>query len=193
MRAIGLLLGVTITLASCGGSVAGESGAPPDTSPARTGTKPASAGRAEIYAAVVRELVTKDHTFGNGPSPFKRVFIVDGTVKGAGDAQAGLHAAPRPFPVEVKTGITRALPELPSIRFVANPDSVIVERRACPRVRGDGVLISLGPIEHRAGPKVRVPSGMFFSCLGGQWLTYVLEPRGGSWRVLGTRGPISIS
>ena len=35
---------------------------------------------AEIYATVIRELVTVDHTFGAGPTPFKHVWVVDGPV-----------------------------------------------------------------------------------------------------------------
>jgi hypothetical protein len=34
---------------------------------------------------------------------------------------------------------------------------------------------------------------MFFACLGGQWLTYVLERSDGDWQVVGTRGPVAIS
>jgi hypothetical protein len=40
---------------------------------------------------------------------------------------------------------------------------------------------------------VTVPNDIFFACLGGQWLTYVLEQADGNWRVSGTTGVIGIS
>lgn len=141
-----------------------------------------------IYAAVIRQLVTKDHTFGGGPSPFKRVFVADGVVRNASDPHVGKGPARR-FSSAVKRGILRALRDLPPVRFVADPDEVIVE---C-RVERGGALISLGPLGKGRGDAVTVANGLFFACLGGQWLTYVLEPAAGTWRVVGTKGPISIS
>ena len=55
------------------------------------------------------------------------------------------------------------------------------------------MLISLGPIEKVRGDAVTVGNSLFFAGKGGQWLTYVLEPENGNWRVLGTKGPIVIS
>ena len=143
---------------------------------------------AAIYAAVIRQLVTKDHTFGRVPSPFKRVFVADGVVRDAADPQVGRKPA-RPFSSAVKPGILRALRDLPPVRFVADPDDVIVD---C-RVERAGALISLGPVEEGRGDAVAVANGLFFGCLGGQWLTYVLEPKDGGWRVVGTKGPVVIS
>lgn len=76
--------------------------------------------------------------------------------------------------------------------FVEDPDSVIVGGKSCAHVKGNGVLITLGPII--GGPeRVTVPNRMFFACLGGQWLTYVVERSKGDWNVVGTKGPIAIS
>ena len=38
-----------------------------------------------------------------------------------------------------------------------------------------------------------MPSDLFFSCLGGLWLTYVLERDDDAWRIAGTKGGIGIS
>ncbi|MGH3114118.1 MAG: hypothetical protein ACRDOP_11705, partial [Gaiellaceae bacterium] len=56
-------------------------------------------------------------------------------------------------------------------------------------VRRDGVLISLGPIAEARGEAVTVAGFLVSGCLGknGQWLTFVLEPEDGSWRVVGTK------
>jgi hypothetical protein len=50
--------------------------------PPRPQTKPGDgvARRIEIYSAVIRRLVTRDHTFGSGPSPFQRIYVLDGVI-----------------------------------------------------------------------------------------------------------------
>jgi hypothetical protein len=159
-----------------------------DPAPPHQNETEAQERRAAIYAAVIRQLVTKDHSFGGGPSPFKRVFVADGVVRSAADPHVGREPARR-FSLAVKGGILRALRDLPPIRFVADPDEVIVN---CQVKRG-GALISLGSIGRGRGGAATVPNGHFFGCLGGQWLTDVLEPVGGGWRVSGTKGPIVVS
>lgn len=111
-----------------------------------------------IYSAVIRQLVTKDHTFGQQPTPFKRVFVIDGAVGvlTAGDPLVEPGRAPRPFSSVVKSEILEALRDLPPVRFVADPSTVIADEKACGCVRGGGVLISLGPIEKVRGDAVTV-------------------------------------
>jgi hypothetical protein len=85
------------------------------------------------------------------------------------------------------------LTDLPPLHLVSDPQSVIVETKGCARVKGGGVLISLGPVSSGAAETVTVANGLFFACLGGQWLTYVLKPVSVGWRVVGTTGPVAIS
>jgi hypothetical protein len=185
MRKI-VLFAALVALAAASGCQAWPDGAVP--APSRQDGNEAQERRAAIYAAVIRQLVTKDHTFGGGPSSFKRVFIADGVVRNAADPQVGRRPA-RPFSPAVKGGILRALRDLPPIRFVADPDKVIVN---CQVERG-GALISLGAVREGRGDTGTVANGLFFGCLGGQWLTYVLEPVRDGWRVSGTKGPVAIS
>jgi hypothetical protein len=185
MRKI-VLIAALVGLAAAAGCQAWPGGAVP-APPGQNGNE-AQERRAAIYAAVIRQLVTKDHTFGGGPSPFKRVFVADGVVHNAADPQVGRRPA-RPFSPAVKGMILRALRDLPPIRFVAEPDEVIVN---C-RVERGGALISLGAVREGRGDTVTVANGLFFGCLGGQWLTYVLVPVGEGWRVSGTKGPVAIS
>jgi len=193
MRIIGLLVGLVILLSACGGSTDVDPGSPLGPVPDGDSGQTADQRSVAVYAAVIRRLVTKDHTFGGEPSPFERVFVVDGVVKGAGNPQAGGDVAREPFPAGVKDGIARALADLPDVEFVADRDSVIVGENECGHVKGGGVLISLGPVTERAGGRVTVANELFFACLGGQWLTYVLERSDGDWKVVGTKGPIAIS
>jgi hypothetical protein len=185
-RFAALLVGLTLVLAGCGRTMVAEPGDEND----------ADAASAErmigVYSAVIRRLITVDHTFGSGPSPFDRVFIVDGVAADAGGPAAVPAGSVKPFSPEVKAGIIRELADLPPVEFVANPDSVVVGEKRCAHVKWEGVLITLGPI---SGGKdsVTVPNGLFFACLGGQWLTYELEHADGDWQVTGTKGPIAIS
>jgi hypothetical protein len=59
-------------------------------------------------------------------------------------------------------------------------------------VKNGGVLISLGSIEPD-GKRVEVETSLWINGLAGQWLTYVLEQKDGSWAVTGTTGPMAIS
>jgi hypothetical protein len=186
MRRIGfMLVGLALALAACSGSA--ETGPATETGLA---TEP-DARTVAIYSAVVRQLVTKDHTFGEEESPFDRVFIDVRIDEGAGDPDAHPPTGTR-LTAEDQAAILRALADLPPVEFVEDPDSVIAGKDECAQVKGNGVLITLGPISG-GSERVTVPNDMFFACLGGQWLTYVLESEEGDWRVVGTEGGIAIS
>jgi hypothetical protein len=195
MRKIGaLLVALTIIIPACGGASDQDGSAD---RPSRETTTGRSSGQATmersaaIYSAVIRRLVTKDHTYGSAPSPFKRIYIVNGIVPEASDPGIAPKAR-QPFVAGVRHGIAGELSDLPPLKFVSDPEAVIVDRNECPRVKGEGVLISLGPIS-ASGRRVTVANGLFFACLGGQWLTYVLELVDGDWRVVGTKGTVAIS
>ena len=181
-----LLVGVALALTACDRST--ESG--PTTGTGSVTVEP-DARTVAVYSAVVRQLVTKDHTFGDEDSPFDRVFIVVRIDDKAGSPYTHPLAGPRLTP-EAQAAILRELADLPPVRFVDDPDSVIVGETSCAHVKGNGVLITLGPISGDTG-RLTVPNRMFFACLGGQWLTYVLERSDGDWQVVGTKGPIAIS
>jgi hypothetical protein len=192
MRTPTLLAAMSLALPACGAG--SEQGNRPQAPLGGGGGGATSSERtADVYSAVVRQLVTRDHTFGRAPSPFKRVYIVDGVVADASDPRMPAYAdVKRPFAAAVKNGMLESLQDLPSIEFVTDPTDVVVDENDCPRVKADGVLLSLGAISG-GGRRVTVPNGLFFACLGGQWLTYVLELKGGAWTVVGTRGPVAIS
>jgi hypothetical protein len=139
----------------------------------------------DVYAAIIRQLVTKDHTFGSGRSPFERVYVLDGV---AADSDAVRSQAAEPFSPAVRAGILEKLRDLPPVEFVSDPGSVVAGEKRCAHVIGDGALITLHRITGGA-EKVSVRSQLFFACLGGLSLTYLLEPDEKGWRVTGTKGP----
>lgn len=148
--------------------------------------------RAEIYAAVIRQLVTVDHTFGNAQPRFRVVYVVDGVVPGAGSALRDFFTPARPFGEDVTAGIRQQLEgKVPPIRFVADGEDALRRPIRAGAVRNRGVIISLGPIE-RKNDLVRVPNMLWCDAKCAQWRTYVLAEKGGRW-VITRSGPASIS
>jgi hypothetical protein len=187
MRRIGAILAAAaLPLAACGG--AEETG---PTTESSSPTAEPDARTVAVYSAIIRQLVTKDHTFGDDESPFDRVFIDVHIDDGAGDPDDHPPTGPR-LTAEEQAAILRELADLPRVEFVENPDSVIVGEKNCAHVKGNGALITLGPISGDS-ERVSVPNDLFFACLGGQWLTYVLESAEGEWQVVGNEGGIGIS
>lgn len=181
-----ILVAVGLVLPACNGSL--ETGRTIETVGP---TSEPDARIVAIYSTIIRRLVTEDHTFGDEESPFDRVFIdvrIDG---GAGDPDASPPTGTR-LSAEDQAAILRELADLPPVEFVENPDSVIIGKNGCAHVKGNGVLITLGPISGDS-ERATVPNDLFFACLGGQWLTYVLDNEEGHWRVTGTEGGIAIS
>jgi hypothetical protein len=155
-------------------------------------TAPNVLSEAQIYSAVIRRLVTKDHTFGRGQSPFKHVHVVDGSVPRAGNVMAGLRPAPEPFPPELKQSITHRLGDLPPLAFISDPDSVRLGPEGIGGVKNAGVIISLSPIEP-AHEKLKVGTGLWCGGTCGQWHTYVLTQQDGRWKITRTACPCTIA
>jgi hypothetical protein len=146
--------------------------------------------QALIYTAVLRQYLTSgDHSFGD--HRFPEVFVLDHTVAGAG---APGHKAPGggPIPRGVQRAITHALTDVGPLTFVASRDAVIEDPHGCAHVRGDGILVTLGPVDG-SGDRVQVGVNGFRACLGANSLTYLVERTGRGWAVSGitTHGPVA--
>jgi hypothetical protein len=144
-----------------------------------------------IYSAVIRRLVTRDHTFGRAKSPFKHVYIVDGSVENAGHVTREGEPG-KPFSSQVMEGIRAELRGLPPLDFVPDREAVLLGRYGAGGVKNQGVVISLGPIP-AGSDKVKVENNLWCGSTCGQWLTYVVELQNGRWRITGTVGPYAIS
>lgn len=196
----GILVAATLALAVSVGCGGGSVESQQPTPGARdSGESAADSNRsAAIYAAVVRQLVTKDHTFGGADPGFKVVYVLDGVVVDAADPSKppSAHDPNEPFSHDVKDGVRflSTLADLPPVEFVASRHSVLAGASASSpgEVKNGGVLISLGPIDP-GGKRVEVETSLWINGLAGQWLTYVLEQKDGSWAVTGTTGPMAIS
>jgi len=146
--------------------------------------------QALIYTAVLRHYLTSGDA-GYGDTRFPHIFALDHTVAGAG---APGHKAPGggPIPRGVQRAITHALTDVGPLTFVASRDAVIEDPHGCPHVRGDGILVTLGPVDG-SGDRVQVDIAGFVACLGANSLTYLVERTGRGWAVSGitTHGPVA--
>ena len=144
-----------------------------------------------IYAAVVRQLVTVDHTFGDQSPSFPLVYLVRVTDDGVGDPDAPL-AASRVLPETVQTAAVDALADLPA-RFLWVDDADEAPRGDTGVVEGGGAIITLGNVHLQADGSVLVSASLYFSNLGATGKTYVLEKVDGVWQVTGDTGAQWIS
>ena len=168
-----------------------------DADTAGSSTLTGGARSVAIYSSVIRQLVTKDHTFGQGDPGFEVVYVLDGPVEGAEDSMktTSEYVPARPFGEDVKAALKEELVDLPPIVFVRDRASVIAGERSGPspgHVINDGVLLTLGPIiggERR----VEVGSNLWINGRAGLWITYVVKHRGAEWNVTGTTATVAIS
>jgi hypothetical protein len=146
--------------------------------------------QALIYTAVLRQYLTSgDHSFGD--HRFPEVFVLDHTVAGAGTPG---HKSPGggPIPRGVQRAITHALTDVGPLTFVASRDAVIEDPHGCAHVRGDGILVTLGPVDG-SGDRVQVGINGFVACLGANSLTCLVQRTGRGWAVSGitAHGPVA--
>jgi hypothetical protein len=191
-RATGLLILGTILaglLAGCAPEIRSRSGGG-----LQPNTDPVLQRQIAIYAAVIRQLVTKDHTFGEEGPGLEVVYVLDRPVDTAGypDMGTAREREGEPFSEDLRARLRAALSDLPPIEFVSDRDEVVVEEDGFPTVKGGDGLVTLGPIPEQ-GRRLDVPASLYFTGLAGTWLTYVVEGSGGEWRVTGTTGPVAIS
>jgi hypothetical protein len=158
-----------------------------------TTTAPNADPKSEIYAAVIRRLVMKDHGFGGAPSPYRHVYVRNAVVRGAGDPMATHLRLEAPFAESTRARIAAQLGDLPPLTFVSSVKEATVSGPGEWHAKHRGVLITLGPIRRLDARTVLVSNSRWSTPLNGQWLTYRLELRHGSWRVAGPVGSMAIS
>lgn len=180
----------TVALAMCLAMSAGTAGSGAAQGRVARHSAPSRLDRTvSVYAAVIRELVARDHAFGVSDTGV--VYVLDGSVEGAGDPMRSATGHPRRFPPALKRRLRKALGDLPAMRFVEDRASVIVGDPPG-HVIDNGVLLTLGPIKG-VPTRFEVASSLWVNGLAGQWQTYVVVPAGRGWKVGGTTGPIAIS
>lgn len=143
--------------------------------------------QAAIYAAVVRQLYTVDHTFGDNPPNFPVVYLVRTTDDTVGDPNAP-RLEPQVLSESTQIAIIAALDDLPA-EFVWIDDADEVPRdNKTHAVEGGGAIITLGNAHFQEDGTALVSAQLYFSMLGATGKTYVLEQINGVWQVTGDTG-----
>jgi ABC-2 type transport system permease protein len=163
---------------------------PPTPTPVPTPVEVSALGvddEANIYASVIRQLYTVDHTFGDQSPNFPVVYLLRWTDDSVGDPAVPQFEA-RLLHELVQEGAVAALADLPAeFRWVDNRDEVPLEDPGA-QVKGGGAIVTLGNIHPQPDGSVWVSTGLYFGNLGGAGKTYVLHQVNGSWQISGTTG-----
>lgn len=164
--------------------LASDSAVPPASKPASTPWDPA-----EIYALVVRQLYTVDHTFGQAPQ-FPQVYLLRQT-----DDSVGASGAPgnsQTIPPGDQQRIVDLLADLPTeFVWVDSRDDVPLDEVG--GVTGGGAMITLGNISPQPDGSLHVPASIYIGMLAAGGQTYVLQTVDGAWRITGISGPAWMS
>jgi hypothetical protein len=201
---VAVMFAATIAVTGCTAHTNADQPAPPPPAPNPTQTPTPPTHRTDptpddptpvdrqalIYTAVLRQYLTSGDA-GYGDTRFPHIFALDHTAAGAGGTG---HHVPGggPIPRAVQRSITHALTDVGPLTFVASGAAVIQDPHGCPQVRGDGILITLGPVDG-SGDRVQVGLNGFRACLGANSLTYLVERTGRGWAVSGITayGPVA--
>ena len=164
-------------------------GAPPTTSVVTTDTIDESP-TAQMLAAAISQLISKDHTFGQGPPPFTEYLIQANLDPFAGHVTGAGQPATRALTDAERTAIEAAVAGFGPMRWIEDPDEwrtdglqPVIERSA---------ILGIGEPSIGDGTGL-VPVSLWCGGLCGTWLTYRLDLVDGAWSVTGTEGPIAIS
>jgi hypothetical protein len=149
--------------------------------------------KAAVYAAVIRQLVLKDHGLGGGLSPYQAVYVLAGPVPGAADPNRPANGAPASrFPTDLKRDVLSRLSDLPPVAFVGQRKAVIAGTPPGSVIHR-GVLITLALIRWIGPHEAWVANSRWATGLNGQWLTYRVTFQRSRWTVKGVVGGVAIS
>lgn len=174
MKYLSLLIALSLLGAACG---SGEPEARPDDSP-------------QVLAAAVLELITENHTFGDGLPPFTEYLIQSSLDPFAGNPTGDGGAEARQLTDEERAAIELAVEPFGPVRWIDDPGDFQTEDLA-PTIEG-AVIIGVGEASFD-GDYALVPVSLWCGGLCGTWLTYRLTLSDAGWDVAGTEGPIAVS
>jgi len=162
---------------------------PPPVLPTATPAEPSAVSEEDqvaIYAAVVRQLMTVDHTLSDQAPDSSPAYLVRATDDSVGDPDAP-RSEPRVLPEKVQEAVVDALADLPvEFQWVDDADEVVRNGRT--GVVEGGAIITLGNIHFQEDGSALVSAGLYFANQGGFGTTYIVERMNGVWQVVATTG-----
>jgi hypothetical protein len=142
--------------------------------------------KAAIYAAVVRQLYTVDHTFGEPPK-FPIIYLVGATDDSIGDPdapQTKSNLILRP----IQEAITDALEDLPAEFVWVGGSSEVARDSDTGAVEENGAIITLGNVHFQEDGSALVSASIYIASMAVGGLTYIVERIDGVWQVVGDTG-----
>lgn len=143
---------------------------------------------APLLAAALEELVTNDHTFGDGPPPFTD-YLIQSVIDPTAGSGRGLGSE-RSLSDAERAAIEEAISPFGPIRWIDDVDAEITENRT-PADEGAAILGVGEPVID--GDTALVGVSLWCGGVCGTWLTYELELVDGTWQVTGIDGPVAVS
>jgi hypothetical protein len=149
-----------------------------------------SGARSEMMAAALVELITENHTFGEGPPPFTEYLVQDRIDPSAGEPTASAERSTRDLSGAERAAIEGALSDYGRVRWIEDPNEWRTSDLR-PTVEG-AVILGVGePVIQ--DDTALVPVSLWCGGTCGTWFTYRLELVDNSWVVTGIEGPIAVS
>jgi ABC-2 type transport system permease protein len=152
------------------------------------------ATQAEIYAAVARQMLGVDNTFGGHNPGWKTVYLVSTTNDAVGDPNLA-QARPVELSSSVMADVSKRLSNLPvKIVWVQSRESVPTDPKTSEVIVPDagsdakGVIFTFGNIHPQKDGSVQVSGSLYFANLGAGGKTYLLQKVDGVWKITGTTG-----
>lgn len=179
LKVVKLRVGLIVLTVLLGACTADDSANGPD-----SGETP------EMMAAALVELITEDHTFGEGPPPFTEYLIQDRIDPSAGEPTASAERTTRGLTDAEREAIEGAVTEYGPVRWIEDPDDWRTSDRT-PIIEG-AVILGVGEpvVEDDTG---LVPVSLWCGGRCGTWFTYRLDLMDTSWVVTGIEGTFAIS
>lgn len=174
MRMTIVLIALTVLATACGGGI----------------ETPTDGARQQVLAAAVVELISVNHTFGEGPAPFTDYLIQSSLDPFAGDPIATEPGGLRDLTSGEQAAILAAVAPYGPVTWIEDPDDFITEDLV-PTVEGSAIIGVGEPTFD--GDEALVPVSLWCGGLCGTWLTYKLTLTDAGWVVTGTEGPIAVS
>lgn len=144
----------------------------------------------QVMAAAVLELITKNHTFGDGPPPFTE-YLIESSL----DAHAGFPTGGTPFEIRrltdgERSAIESVVAPFGPVQWIDDPADWL-SAELDPVIEG-AVIIGVGEPTFD-NDEALVPVSLLCGGLCGTWLTYRLAKTDHGWQVTAVEGPIAVS
>lgn len=148
------------------------------------------ADREQVMAAALVELITVNHTFGDGPPPFNEYLIQSSLDPFAGEPTGSGDADVRDLTSGEQSAILTAIAPYGPVTWIEDPSDFQTDD-LMPAIEGAAILGVGEPTFE--GEIALVPVSLWCGGLCGTWLTYKVEKVDGEWMVTGIEGPIAVS